>query len=246
MTAPEQNRRFYNDAYRARGVAVASIKALLSYDQLSKARRNLEMARSVPGFGVGLSILDFGFGHGTFLLRLPRCHRLLGAELSDVAVSNLRGVCKLIRRDVSVIDIDKVDSSTSQHVDLVCCSHVIEHVDDDDALVTLFHRLLVPRGHLLLNVPINEVWTDPNHVRAYDQQSTRDLLDRNCFDVIETTTADRWTAWLLHHEQKGSKLLLRLVRLALAVTPASAADAFERLLAQRYLDQQLVVLARKR
>lgn len=54
------------------------------------------------------------------------------------------------------IDIEQIDLPDDE-VDLVICSHVLEHVDDKRALSEL-RRVLKPQGVLLLMVPIVEGW----------------------------------------------------------------------------------------
>jgi SAM-dependent methyltransferase len=69
-------------------------------------------------------------------------------------------------------------------IDLIYCSHVLEHVDDDRAALTEMRRVISADGAALLQVPItaDETWGDPsitdpaertrlfgqfNHVRRY-------------------------------------------------------------------------------
>jgi SAM-dependent methyltransferase len=240
------NRDFFERAY-ARGFITSLIKQFASYDQLSKTRRNLAVARGVPGFGQELSVLDYGFGHGTFLLRLPRRHHIAGVELSDSAVRNVLRLSSFVRRPITLYTPGELATLPSSSFDLICCSHVLEHVDDDRALLVEFRRLLTQQGHLLINVPINEVWDDPNHVRSYDASAAVDLLESAGFVVEQNHQADRWTALLLEREQTSqrmTRLMLRAARLGLALLPARVLAATERLLPTRYEPQQLILLAR--
>ena len=141
-----------------------------------------------------------------------------------------------------------VSIEQSYSLDFVCCSHVIEHVDNDDDLVRLFYSILSPGGYLLLNVPINEVWNDPNHVRKYTVSTLMEMLEGSGFIVDKVQEVDRWSAWILHHEKVSKKyhqLLLKLVRLALVLMPTHVTNKFERLLPAKYKFQQLLILARK-
>jgi SAM-dependent methyltransferase len=77
------------------------------------------------------------------------------------------------------------------HFDGICCSHVLEHVEDDHKALTEFFRILKPGGKALLAVPItvDVTYEDPDivlpeerlqafgqrdHVRCYGP----DFLDR--------------------------------------------------------------------
>jgi 2-polyprenyl-3-methyl-5-hydroxy-6-metoxy-1,4-benzoquinol methylase len=243
------NRDYYEHAYSGRYFLKALLKQYLSYDQLSKTRRNLKMLRRVPGFSRGISVLDYGFGHGTLLLRLPRRHQISGCELSAEAIVNLRRLCTMLRRNVSLYSPDEIAAESHAAAwDMVCCSHVIEHVGDDSELVRLYHAVLRPGGHLLLNVPINEVWSDPKHIRQYTVESTTRLLERSGFEIECSLQADRWTSFILVHEYVSIvryKVVFRLLRLFLALLPIVVQDALEMFLPGKYQPQQLLVLAKK-
>ena len=97
----------------------------------------------------------------------------------------------LLRDDVDV-KLDVTDSHLpDERFDMICCSHVLEHVDDDRAAIREIYRMLKAGGTALLMVPITEevTYEDPNvtspeereekfgqsdHVRAYGQ----DFVDR--------------------------------------------------------------------
>ncbi|MGI9235412.1 MAG: class I SAM-dependent methyltransferase [Woeseiaceae bacterium] len=97
----------------------------------------------------------------------------------------------LLRDDVDVtLDITNSHLPDEQF-DLICCSHVLEHVEDDRAAIREIYRMLKAGGTALLMVPITEevTYEDPNvtspeerqekfgqsdHVRAYG----RDFVDR--------------------------------------------------------------------
>lgn len=243
------NVEFYEAAYSRRYILIVLLKQLLSFDQLSKARLNLRFVAKIPDFRRKLAILDYGFGRGTFLQKLPRRHGISGCELSSEAIGNLRRLFALRFRKVSIYTPDElIASSDLLQFDVISCSHVIEHVDDDERLLRLFRSLLRVGGYLLLNVPINEVWEDPKHVRRYSVESVRLQLSKLGFAVECILEADRWTAFILHHEyvlKTSHRLMFRILRFTLALMPASLSDALETLLPRSYRCQQLLVLARK-
>lgn len=65
----------------------------------------------------------------------------------------------------TVLNIEQIDLP-DESVDLVLCSHVLEHVDDTKALGEI-HRILVPGGRALLMFPLVDGWErtyeDPTH-----------------------------------------------------------------------------------
>lgn len=70
-----------------------------------------------------------------------------------------------------MLDIEEIRLE-SNSIDIVLCSHVLEHVDDRKAIPELF-RVLKPGGALLAMVPIVEGWE-----RTYENVSIADPQER--------------------------------------------------------------------
>lgn len=249
MEFRSKNEAFYNKAYGSKLIFKAVAKVLVSYDQLSKSRRNHAMLSKCVIFEERINILDYGFGNGTFLLRLPRKHQLHGCELSSEAIRNMYKICHYLHRDIQLYTPEQLSNSgVDVKMDLICCSHVIEHVDDQRLLMKLFYDELIDGGRLLLNVPINEVWTDPKHARSYSVETTCQLMKSAGFKIQSVQEVDRWTAFILYHEHIAKikfRFLFRFLRLILALFPVTLLDSSEKILPSKYKNQQLLVLGEK-
>jgi SAM-dependent methyltransferase len=70
------------------------------------------------------------------------------------------------------LDMEDIGLESSS-IDVILCSHVLEHVDDAKALPELF-RILRPAGRLLIMVPIVEGW-----VATYDNPAILSREDRS-------------------------------------------------------------------
>ena len=250
MSIKSVNRNFYEEAYSSRTFLRVLLKQIFSYDQLIKTRRNIRAISHLPNWSRSMSVLDYGFGRGTFLLRIPRKQQISGCELSQEAIKSFGKLCSFLRRQANLYSSDEFASASQELTfDLVCCSHVIEHVDDEQSLLKLFRSVLGADGHLLLNVPINEVWVDPKHVRRYTVESTKQLLSNAGFHVEHMAEEDRWSAWILYHEYVAAvrrKLPFRLVRFLFSLLPVRMLDFLEGILPEKYEPQQLLVLAKKK
>ena len=103
----------------------------------------------------------------------------------DYLSADLDSPLAKVRMDIR--DIQYPDDS----FDVICCSHVLEHVEEDRQAMAEFHRVLRPGGWAILQVPIlgEKTFEDPsmktpeerervfgqhNHVRIYG----RDYKDR--------------------------------------------------------------------
>jgi 2-polyprenyl-3-methyl-5-hydroxy-6-metoxy-1,4-benzoquinol methylase len=254
MIVEHINRDYYDQHYRAAHPLLFLAHGLLSFDQQSKTRRNLAMLEPALRDARNrapnrrLRVLDYGAGFGTLLLSLPSQSLEAHAyDLSAHAIAQLEAGARWLGRDIVPVRLDAAGKLAISGLDLILCSHVLEHVASDHALLTDFVSALGSGGLLFINVPINEVWDDPKHARRYRADDFPALLERHGLEVISTQQADRWTGWLLAHEMGSEpnrlkRSWLRCLRMVLAQLPVRWLD-------QRWLaelpPQQLLVLARK-
>jgi len=109
-------------------------------------------------------ILDIGCGHGLFIERSP--DRIIGLDLNPNSIA----ICK--RKGLNVIQgtcfcLPFEDSSIGG----VYCSHLIEHLNLQDALrlVKEIDRVLRVGGRLVVKTPLPNphFYDDPTHVKPY-------------------------------------------------------------------------------
>ena len=147
------------------------------------------------------SFLAFGFPP-RFDARCPKCgslerHRLFGLWLAQnkekvaakdalhfapervvtAIVKPLTGTYRTADLDPRyadlVLNIEDI-ALPNKSVDLIICSHVLEHVNPDRALLQL-HRILRPGGTLLLMFPIVEGWDETYRNPAVTTPEDREL-----------------------------------------------------------------------
>jgi SAM-dependent methyltransferase len=121
-----------------------------------------------------------------------------------------------------VLDIEDI-TLPDESVDLVVCSHVLEHVDDAKALHQI-GRILAPGGRALLMFPIVEGWErtyenaahaseveriryfgQRDHVRMFGRD-VRDRIRRAGFGLDEFTAEEPFVA--RHGLQRGQKVFV--------------------------------------
>jgi 2-polyprenyl-3-methyl-5-hydroxy-6-metoxy-1,4-benzoquinol methylase len=107
---------------------------------------------------------------------------------------------ELLRQDPSLTLIDQQDLAQERFkhfFDLVCISHVLEHLTDPFVAMDLFADLLKPGGFLLVDIP-NETRMLPHGFQAKGHLSyfNRETFARfvgvhGCFDLMELRTCNR-------------------------------------------------------
>lgn len=103
---------------------------------------SLRALRRDVDWSAGPRVLDLGSGYDARLLRA------LGAEGTAVDVSLAPGVSGIeapIEEALPQLDDDSID--------VILAISVLEHIDDDEAVLRECHRVLAPGGTLAINVP---------------------------------------------------------------------------------------------
>lgn len=115
-----------------------------------------------------LDILDVGVSTGGMLGPLSTLGKVIGIDNSDVAIQLCRkkGYSNVVK--CSAEDLPFAGGS----FDLICAMDILEHVDDDEAALKEFFRVLRPGGLLFMIVPAHMFLWGPHdeinmHKRRY-------------------------------------------------------------------------------
>jgi SAM-dependent methyltransferase len=129
-------------------------------------------------------ILDVGCGTGTMLRHLSRYGRVEGIDADPEAVrfSRERGVEHA--RHVDSLPLPFQDGTFA----LVTALDVLEHIDDDAAMLAEIHRVLAPAGKLLVSVPAYRFLWGPQdviseHKRRYVRRELKARLVGAGFEI---------------------------------------------------------------
>lgn len=137
-------------------------------------------------------VLDVGAGVGGFLQPLSEIgDELHFTELEHEGLQHCRrrGFRKGVRASASRLPY------RSESFDLICLFDVIEHVDDDQAVLEEVKRLLRPEGLVLITVPAhNWLFTSNDriagHRRRYNRGALRRLFDDHAMSLERCTYAN--------------------------------------------------------
>lgn len=137
--------------------------------------------------------LDIGFGSGQLIKKLSTAK--LTTFGVDISLQNIVSFRKNYRksRPVYTLPVDPFNSELGfkgESFDGIVCSHVLEHVPDDQVLIKEIHRVLCPGGIAVIMVPINEEHMEvPTHIRKYTADSIKEKL-KPYFEILESGEND--------------------------------------------------------
>jgi SAM-dependent methyltransferase len=134
-------------------------------------------------------VLDIGAGYGTLLLPFrSHSHNVHGIERAPHRAQYLQDVLKI---PCSNLPIESL--KPSQKFDLICMNHVLEHVSDPAAAVSILAGMLSERGMIYLAVP--DFWRGEYapqafhfvpHVSWFTLKSLQRLLTKSGFRIVKT------------------------------------------------------------
>jgi SAM-dependent methyltransferase len=112
-------------------------------------------------------ILDIGSGTGQNIRTLEKFGNVCGVERSSEAIRFLRkrGVRNVICSDANVT-LPFRDGVFSA----VTCLDVLEHLDEDESLLTEMHRVCEPGGYIFITVPAFRMFWSPHDIALHHKR----------------------------------------------------------------------------
>jgi SAM-dependent methyltransferase len=157
--------------------------------------------------GTGRSALEVGCGYGYVTELLARQgYAVTGVDLSAHAIARAQREVQVDGTRFEVWDAASPPPGTGP-VDLLVALEVLEHLDDPDAALAAWARLLAPGGVLVCTTPnrhgpASRYWRDRTHVSVRSEGAWRRALrSSGDWDLVEVD-AVQWVPglWRLRHE----------------------------------------------
>ena len=133
-------------------------------------------------------LVDFGAGSGTFSFPLTLAgYRVICVENDPVLFA------KLAEHGMTVFnDLEQV---ADESIDCIYSLNVLEHIEKDDAILSLWYRKLRPGGNVLVYVPAFEILFSEmdrkvGHFRRYNKIELCHKLRNAGFKIIKSRYAD--------------------------------------------------------
>ena len=149
-------------------------------------------------FPAARSFLEIGTGAGGVLVEIRRRLPSLRPVGSELLLRGLREA-RVRLPGVELLQMDARRIPFTSEFDVIGAFDVIEHIDDDEAVLRRMHAALVPAGGIILTVPQHPwLWsafdTFSHHRRRYTRRELVGKMAAAGFDVVRVTS---FTSFLL-------------------------------------------------
>lgn len=157
-----------------------------------RARNDLIIWALRRYFGAPRSFLEVGCGTGFVLAGVSRSWpqaRLVGSEIYS---AGLEFAAQRVK-DAEFVQLDARSIPYEEEFDVVGAFDVLEHIEDDEAVLAGLRRATRPGGGVLLSVPQHpSLWsaTDEyaHHVRRYTAQELEQKVRRAGLEILRSTS----------------------------------------------------------
>ncbi len=197
--------------------------------RLSRAPRYNRWLADLVRPQLGSKILEIGAGNGGLLVHLIPRARYWACDANPLFVRELR---KLILTrpyiEASIVDpANPASLPTDQKFDTVICQNVLEHVDDNVAVLRGIGNALAENGRVLVLVPnapglFGAIDRGLGHRRRYTRESLNALAERagmQCVSVIPFNRASSLPWWFSGRILRRRNFTLMQVKLVNWMTP---------------------------
>lgn len=145
------------------------------------------------------SILDLGCGVGTISFYLAnKGHEVMGLDISEKAIGVCKKTSKLLNLDnkTKFIRADFQSRKIFKKFDLIICSEILEHLEDDKLALKKIKKLMNKSGLLIISVPSSNAPLYKigyaksfdkrvGHLRRYSVEQIKRLVSKENFEIIE-------------------------------------------------------------
>ena len=127
-----------------------------------------------------LNILDFGAGSGTNIRMLSKYGKVHVYEKDEKTSSFLK---EKFKKSENIEIIQKPNNNNKEFFDLILAADVIEHVEDDEAILQYLSELLNKNGQILITVPaFNFLFSSKDkvlrHYRRYTKKNIKKIISK--------------------------------------------------------------------
>ena len=135
--------------YHKEGTLFESKNFLLRWVELLRLKTIVGMAE----ISKDDSVLDLGCGEGYCLTLIPRAKKILGVDISKVALERAKKLVAERKINAALEFGDAQNLKIKGKFDKILCSEVLEHVPNPEKVMENVYSVLNPNGLLIVSIP---------------------------------------------------------------------------------------------
>lgn len=171
---------------------IDAVQEVAKSDVWFKIQRNLLRYNLIKKHTSGKKLFDIGCGFGHFLFTGKQLgYAVTGAEMSKANIEYIRS-----NFDFPVFDGNLLDVKEDEKYDIMTLWDVLEHMDEADKIVAKVSRMLVPGGHLFIQVPqidsffarlLKDKWWEMglDHVNYFSKKTIKKFYAKYGLEVVK-------------------------------------------------------------
>jgi len=149
------------------------------------------------------TLVDIGCGQKPYrLIFSPFISRHIGIDLAE---------SPYVKSTVDIVGNAYQTNLDGMSCDVVLCTEVLEHLEDPIAAINEMHRILKPRGVVILTVPFFwHIHEEPRDFYRYSEYGLRYLFQKGAFEIVElrpltgyVATFTQLSIYFFRYFQKG-------------------------------------------
>ncbi|HOO56656.1 MAG TPA: methyltransferase domain-containing protein [bacterium] len=158
-----------------------------------RARNKLIVSLADKYFKDADSFLELGCGTGFVLREIAKSCDFTRVYGSDIFVEGLRFARERVAGSAELFQADATDLPFEDEFDLIGVFDLIEHIEDDRAVLQSIYRSLKPGGGVIITVPQHPfLWSTvdeyTHHVRRYTKRNLHDIVAGSGFEILRSTS----------------------------------------------------------
>jgi len=136
------------------------------------------------------AVLEIGCESGRLLMKVPKCRRLVGADISRAALEDAAELFGTRERRAEFFQVDAQQQLPFQQgeFNVIICSETLEHVEDPVAVLKHIHSICEPRTRIAVSVPI----------QAFKERAVLILKAAGVFRFLFPGIEEEQSEWHLH------------------------------------------------
>ena len=217
LPTSDQIKEFYESGFYVKDTNLSGLEQRLQFSEKRAVSQFNFIKDSLPKPSSRIKALELGCSEGSLLILLEKYGFQVTAYEPDIKMAKLANE-RLMNENSKVLNqlFSEEELGVENYYDLICSSHVFEHIAQPNSHLNSIKKALKKNGCLFLEIPnqyalknfVGSHATKHGHLYCYSPQSIQELLKNNGFKVITLKTCGKSAKEVKGSRNKSNKSYL--------------------------------------